>query len=347
MAMRFYGWDVGGAHLKWVCLERNGALRGCGQIATALWQGIDVLEDTLRGFAFPTEACHAATFTGELADIFGNRREGLRILIDAVRACLPQSHGLWLYSSKNGFLPIDAAPEHSADLMSSNWHATAQWVAKRIPDAVLLDVGSTSADLVPILGGEPVPKGMDDQTRLSNGELVYTGIIRTPVMAVAQRVPWRGSWQGMMNELFATMADVYRIRGELGAGNDLHPAADGGAQDLPGSFMRLARMLGVDCGEGDECDLSRLADYLAGCQLRQLERALAQLISSHPERFAESSTIIATGSGAFLAERLARLQGWHSLRLSQIPAPNRRDSGTLDHSAPAYAVADLLREEMI
>ena len=72
------------------------------------------------------------------------------------------------------------------------------------------------------------------------GELVYTGATRTFLMAVAQRVPFRGAWTPVMDEYFASMADVHRILGALPEDADLHATADGRAKTAAAS-VRAAR----------------------------------------------------------------------------------------------------------
>ena len=58
-------------------------------------------------------------------------------------------------------------------------------MARSVPTCVLFDVGTTSADLIPIVNGQVVAQGRTDPERLLSGELVYTGALRTPAEAVA------------------------------------------------------------------------------------------------------------------------------------------------------------------
>ena len=54
------------------------------------------------------------------------------------------------------------------------------------PDALLIDVGSTTADVVPIVAGRVAATGRNDLERLQAGELVYTGVLRTNLAAIAR-----------------------------------------------------------------------------------------------------------------------------------------------------------------
>src|SRR6202012_4997626 len=95
-------------------------------------------------------------------------------------------------------------------------------------DAVLTDIGGTTTDLIPIVGGQVAALATTDAGRLATGELVYHGVVRTPLCGVAQRIEFGGAMLNVMNEWFATTADVYRLTGELDPLHDVQPSADQG-----------------------------------------------------------------------------------------------------------------------
>jgi len=67
---------------------------------------------------------------------------------------------------------------------AANWLALATYAGRLAPrgPAVLLDVGSTTTDVIPLQDGTPVPRGRTDPERLESKELVYTGVRRTPLV---------------------------------------------------------------------------------------------------------------------------------------------------------------------
>ena len=103
-------------------------------------------------------------------------------------------------------------------------------------------MGSTTTDLVAIRGGAVANLGYTDAERLASGELVYTGFTRSFPFAVARGAPVRGRLIPLMNEYFASMADVHRILGVLDEEDDRLPAADGKEKTVEASVARLARM---------------------------------------------------------------------------------------------------------
>ncbi len=47
MLTQYYGWDVGGAHLKFAALAADGTVNDVRQIACPLWQGPEMLQNAL------------------------------------------------------------------------------------------------------------------------------------------------------------------------------------------------------------------------------------------------------------------------------------------------------------
>src|SRR6185503_1671515 len=109
-----------------------------------------------------------------------------------------------------GWFTREKAVEKSEAVASANWHATASLTARARQDALFIDMGSTTTDIIPIAGGKVVARGATDAARMQAGELVYTGATRTFLMAVTGRVPFKGAWVPVMAEYFGSMADAHR-----------------------------------------------------------------------------------------------------------------------------------------
>ncbi len=138
---------------------------------------------------------------------------------------------------------------------------------------------------------------------MAQEELVYTGVVRTPVFALASRAPLDGHWLGVMAEIFATAADVYRLTEELPPEADQYPSADGQDKSIHASARRLARMVGRDVESADLAVWRRLARWFADRQLDSLRCALARAISR--DLLPEAAPIVGAGVGRFLARKLA------------------------------------------
>ena len=334
------GWDLGGAHLKVAVLDTDRRLLWVAQRPTPLWQGLDHLDGALRelGRRFDFDGFeHALTMTGELVDLFKSRVEGVAELTAFVAERLPAG-SLRLYAGPLGFVDVAGARAAHASIASANWYATAAWLASTGRQGILIDIGSTSTDLLPLHTGSVRNRGYSDRERLACEELVYSGIVRTPVMAVVQRVPFAGEWLSLANEHFATMADVYRILGQLPYGADQYPSADGRDHSVRSSMRRLARMVGADLGDADARDWHRLAAFIADFQLNSFATACWRHISHWP---ADDVRLFGAGVGKSLVWRLAqrlRLEFVDADSLFGRPAMGETSAATC---APAVAVAQL------
>lgn len=331
------GLDVGGAHLK-LAQARDGRILAARQIPCRLWEGLDRLgpafEAGLAGLSPPSRI--ALTMTGELADLFADRAAGVAALILAVRERFPEA-SLAVWAGREGFLaPEPAATRSAAAVASANWLATASLAAARAGNGLLVDIGSTTTDILPLVSGCVRFAGYSDAERLARGELVYQGLTRTPVMTMADRAPLAGSWVPLMNEYFATAADVWRLLGRLDEAHDQHPAADSGAKTVEASARRLARMVGADLGRGPE-DWIDLANWLAAAQLRRIEDAMRLVLSR--ERLPASAPVIGAGCGRDLADDIARRLGRPYLDLAEFIQVEPEAAGMAATCAPAVAVA--------
>jgi (4-(4-[2-(gamma-L-glutamylamino)ethyl]phenoxymethyl)furan-2-yl)methanamine synthase len=338
------GWDLGGAHLKAARVDASGAVDRVLQLPCPLWQGMGQLEAALdRALpALGSAPVHAVTMTGEMVDLFADRPEGVVRLLAALRERLLDAT-LRIYAGAAGFLDLERAPAAAARIASANWLATATLIAARAPGALLADIGSTTTDLVPVLGGGVCARGWDDASRLVAGELVYTGVVRTPLMAIAERVPFAGEWVPVMAEHFATTADVHRLTGRLPPDADQHPAADSGPKTESGSARRLARMIGHDSGSAPLAAWRGLAAWLAEAQFRRIEAAGRRLLSRVD--LPEDAPVVAAGVGRFLAPELARRLGRPAVEFASLLPSGGADAARVSDCAPAVAVAWLAQRD--
>ncbi|MGB5733697.1 MAG: hydantoinase/oxoprolinase family protein, partial [Thiohalocapsa sp.] len=296
------GWDIGGAHLKVALADGNGRVHRVETHYTPLWQGLEHLDAALgQALAWLPDALHRVTMTAELVDLFDDRAQGVAALSARLAARLPSGR-LRIYAGPDGFVSPERAAEHADRIASANWQATASLVARRLSHALLVDVGSTTTDIIPIVDADVRARGYSDRERLATQELVYTGVVRTSVMSLTHRVPLAGDWIELAAEHFATMADVYRLTAELPPNADLGDTADGREKTEQASAVRLARMVGDDAGRHEPGVWRGIARYLRECQLTRIGQALARQCSLG---LAEDAPLVGAGVGRFLVQRAA------------------------------------------
>jgi len=332
--MNALGLDIGGANLK-AADSRGRTL--CRPFP--IWKEPDRLAMELQSMLafFPDVTDLAVTMTAELADCFSTKAEGVaRILEQTERAAAGRACRVW--STSGEFLDPAAACAHPMEVAAANWHALATWVGRHhtTSNAVLMDIGTTTTDLIPIRGGRPVTRGRTDVERLLSGELCYSGIRRTPLCAVAPAVPFRGVPCPLAAELFATTLDLYLLCGDLPEAPDDRETANGQPATRQAAWDRIARQL---CGDRDEVPWEAALDiarFLADVQQQQLSGALTRVLKTLD---AECVQVILSGSGAFLARRLA--DATEELAKAERVALNERLSPGIAESACAYALAHL------
>ncbi|ACC75001.1 hydantoinase/oxoprolinase family protein [Paraburkholderia phymatum] len=338
------GWDIGGAHVKAARVE-SGRVCDVMQWVCPLWQGLAHLDAVFDAVAqrWPDhgDAEHAVTMSGEMADIFDDRATGVSALANRLAHRFgPRTS---FYAGCAGWQPYEAVTDRWADVASANWHATAALIAARVPAAVLVDIGSTTTDFIAIREGMLVSRGSDDAQRLRSGELVYQGVVRTPLCALAQRIRFGGELHNVMNELFATTADIYRLTRELDPLHDQHPAADGGEKDRLGSCRRVARMIGRDAREASMADWECFAREWRKAQLAHLSANLAQVLGR--VGLGHDVVLVAAGSGAFLADELAAQFGRDVMPFASLVDADDTAARWAQVCAPAVAVALLRADE--
>jgi (4-(4-[2-(gamma-L-glutamylamino)ethyl]phenoxymethyl)furan-2-yl)methanamine synthase len=345
-ANAYMGWDLGGAHLKVAKVGRDGRLLEVRQIPCPLWQGLHVFDQALGSVVNEIHGdVHAVTMTGELADIFPDRCEGVRRLLERSMAVLGDVP-LIVYAGKAGFVAAADSTRYCYEIASANWHASAHLAARYCDCGILVDIGSTTTDIVEFSRGNVCFRGYTDAERLGSEELVYTGVIRTPVFAVVSRVPFRGEWQSVTAERFATMADVYTLTGELHepALGFLAPreTADGGGSDIKACARRLARMLGRDADAGEADKWRGLARYIAGVQRHGIRQALERMFSRRPAT--QALPLVGAGVGRFIVRDLALQLGHPYIDFSSLlpEAGDYAEGAAL--CAPAVAVAYLIQD---
>jgi len=335
--MAVIGWDIGGAHLKAAWAE-DGRLRDAVQVPCRLWQGLGELDTALTAVLdrLPAGADHVVTMTGELVDLFDDRTQGVRTLIDRIASAVPPGR-LRVYAGRRGLLSPQEARGQVMDVASANWMATAAVVAKRLPAALLVDMGSTTTDIVPVRDGGVVARGVTDHDRMAVEELLYTGLTRTAVMAMERTALVAGERLPMMAEYFATSADLYRVLGRLDEAADQHPAADNGAKTVEASLRRLARMVGHDAGDYDSAVWRAMAGDLVERQLRRIHDAASRVLSAGGPPLPNEAPVIGAGVGRALAREVAARLGRPYLDFCDVVgAPGQ---GWVASCAPAAAMA--------
>jgi probable H4MPT-linked C1 transfer pathway protein len=332
------GWDIGGVNTK-AALVVDGEVRQVVSRAFEIQRAPHRLAALLREIADAVDArapfAHAVTMTAELSQMFRTKREGVAFVLDAVSTAFPDDP-VHVYTVGGPFIAAAEARRAPLRVAAANWSATAHVVAAHHRDALLVDVGSTTTDLIPIVGGGVAAIGLTDPARLASAELVYTGAVRTPVEAIVREVPAPEGCAAVSAEGFAIAGDVHVWRGDLASSDYEAPTPDGRPATPVFAGERLARTICADSDMLDDAAIAAIATAVADAQVAQIAQAIRRIRLRHPSL----ETAVVTGLGTFIGERAARAAGLQVIRLAaQLGTDGAR-------SAPATAVALLLSERL-
>ncbi|MCK9579909.1 MAG: H4MPT-linked C1 transfer pathway protein [Methanoregula sp.] len=271
------GIDVGGANLK-VVDDSGVHIHYC-----PLWEKAPIT-DILLPYADAGCGPAAVVMSGELADCFTGKVQGISFIVTAVRGAFPEAR----------FYGMDADfHDHPVpELAAANWLASADYLHSRHPDAILLDIGSTTTDIIPLNRFDNLI-GLTDLQRLQKGFLLYTGMLRTSVATLIRSVNLDGIPTPVSTEYFAASADAHLVLGHITPDLYSCDTPDRKEKSMQASMRRLARVVCADLEEIGTNGAHQIAE-----QFWDVQR---DLICSQVKKIANSSgamEIIVAGIGA-------------------------------------------------
>lgn len=327
------GWDIGGVNTK-AARVVNGRVDSTRAVPYEIQRDpaalVPLLDRVAHELGAQGSEAHAVTMTAELSQRFRTKREGVGFVLDAVAAAFPEAP-VKVWGADARWRTPDEARREPLAVAAANWAATARFVGRTFPDCVLIDVGSTTTDVSLIAAGAPATVGRTDLERLREGELVYTGALRTPAEAIATTVVVGERSIGVSAEGFAVAGDVHLWRGQLAPADYSTPTPDGRPATRDFAGERLARVVCADREMLDEDALTAIADSLWEAQVTRIREAVDRVLARH----GTLRQAVVTGLGDFLAAEAARRAGLQVTHLSGTLGPAARH-------APAAAVALLL-----
>lgn len=282
-----------------------------------IWKNLSKLPQVLRGLrrklAATTPDAVAATMTAELSDVYKNKQEGVNHILDCLEATFPKA-SLYIVEAGGTLISPSEARRRPLRVAAANWAATGWMMSQLFNNCALIDVGSTTTTIVPIVAGKVAAEGLTDLEKLANGELVYTGVLRTNIAAVVQSIPLRDKKVMVSSELFATTGDVHLLLGNITAEGYNVETADGRGRTKAEAAARIARVLCADTDMLTAKEVMGVAGYVAEQQIAQVAEALQEVLSRRKSRGKETQPIVVTGIGrGFLARRAAERCGCENI----------------------------------
>jgi probable H4MPT-linked C1 transfer pathway protein len=322
MNSKVIGLDIGGANTK--LASSDGKIVELHYLP--LWKNTrlpEVLKEIAQRLK-PEKV--AVVMTGELADCFENKEQGIRFIKEAVDSAFETSNISYINSMGRFQEETDSLRE----LAAANWAASARFIGKEFEDCIFVDVGSTTSDIIPVISGEH-KAGLTDFERLLRSELVYSGILRTNLAALLEKVKLQKGCCRTASELFATTADIYLLLGKIDESLYTCETADGAGRSKIDIMRRIARLVCADLSEIEEKEIYEIAIQVKDKQVSTLTEAIRELAQKNG-----LEKIVSTGIGEFLVKEATERLGFKFISISELWGEE------ISKVFPAYAAARLL-----
>ncbi len=334
--IKFLGIDIGGAHVKYVGLNKNNCVNFVKYSECPLWKGLENLKKEIRFINdfFDKSVVIGITMTAELCDIFKNRHDGGKLI---VKICNNLSQKKFYYTKS---AKVFCENPLISNIISMNWHSIGKLIETKFKNALIVDFVSTTTDFICVKNFKIQNKNFNDFSRLRNHELLYTGLTRTPIIGIQKNFFVKGKEYKVIPEFFATMSDVYRIKNKISTEIDIDETADKRQKTLEQSLIRLSRNIGFDYQKKKIKELEEIASTIKNIQLENIFKNIELNFKNF--NLKRNTNIILSGIGQdilkeFLEKKIRVMQ-----LKSLIEAENEKIKKKSSYHAPALSIAILL-----
>jgi (4-(4-[2-(gamma-L-glutamylamino)ethyl]phenoxymethyl)furan-2-yl)methanamine synthase len=340
------GYDIGGANTKaaYVTLKAGKPLNVQNAVEYfPIWKHpgklVGVLLSLKKKLGIKSIDVVGVTVTAELSDAYQTKREGVNHILDCVKEAFPDV-AICVLTSDVTLVSLDVAKDMPLKVAAANWAATGWVISQKLKSCVVVDVGSTSTSIIPIVNGKVLAHGKTDLEKLVCGELVYTGSLRTNVAAIVNSIPTPKGVATVSSELFALSGDVHLALANITKKQYTCETADGRGKSLTEVYARLSRVVCADTDMLTHQEILKIAQYIYDAQLLQIQNGLSNVYGYTKSLVLGKVPIVVTGLGrTFLAKKAAEKIAVDSIIDLSSLLPEADVFGT-----PAYGVALMAAE---
>ena len=313
------GLDIGGASTKATFLKtQNGKMKELGTSMEyfPIWKSgkeqlPNVLEALKKSLINSTALDGVGvTITAELSDAYLTKKEGINHVLD----CITEVYGdvpLFVLDVEAKMLSVEEARRESLKVASANWAATGWMISQVIKNCIVVDVGSTTTSIIPVINGKVATEGRTDLEKLQNGELVYSGSLRTNIATIINDIPIQGITARVSSELFAQSGDIHLLLDNITENEYTAETCDGRGKTRRETMARLARVVCADIDMLTEQEIVDMAQFVYDRQVEQIAGGLKQVYERIKPLIQEKIMVVVTGLGRnFLARKAAEKIGF-------------------------------------
>jgi probable H4MPT-linked C1 transfer pathway protein len=309
------GLDIGGANTKCAYVQtQRGIIRDVKVVVKyfPVWKNpqnlVQVLQELREAVGGRFDVV-GVTMTAELSDVYRTKREGVEHILGCVRKVF-SNVPIYVLNTNVCLVTLEESLMEPLGVAAANWGATGWLVAQYFENCIIVDVGSTSTSIIPVINGKIAAQGRSDLDKLICGELVYTGSLRTNLATIAQTIPVKNTVATVSSELFALSGDIHLILGNIKSEQYISETADGKGTTHKEALTRLARLICADTEMLTEKELTQIAQHLYEKQIQQITNGLNQVYKHAKKTASTKVPILIAGLGKdFLARSAAEQIG--------------------------------------
>jgi len=309
--MKILALDIGGANTKMAILDDRKLEES--SFYFPFWKRRNNFYNFLKGIVrFPWEFdAVGITMTAELSDAFQTRSEGVQFILNTVGRVF--SNKVLILSINENFLTLEEAFRNPLMIASANWVATSWYLGKKFGTGILVDIGSTTTDIIPVKDGRILIEKRSDLDRLQNNELLYAGVLRTNIATITDSVPVDGIDTRITSELFAITADVYSILGDISEGEYMCETPDSRSKELGDCEARISRIVCSDVETLSKESTHKIAEFIKERQIDKISECIKKISEK-----CKIENVFVCGAGTFLAEEAAKKAGIRKIKKLNI-----------------------------
>ncbi|MBW9221302.1 hypothetical protein KKP91_03790 [Methanothermococcus sp. SCGC AD-155-M21] len=331
------GIDIGGANTKITELKKESYK--IHHIYFPMWKNSKKLAELIKKYNSDDIKKIGVVMTAELADAYKTKREGVEDILNSLRNAFPNKE-IYVFDVDGNFLSIEMAKKEYMKVSASNWTATAYFVMKNISNnTILVDMGSTTTDIIPIKNGK-IMAYKTDLERLMNNQLVYIGALRTPLSFLGNTVEYKNYTTNLSSEYFSITGDINNILDKITDEQYNCDTPDGGPKDKKNCMIRVARVLCSDLEQISEEEIINISSQFYEKLLDNIGYNLDKVSKKH-----NLNNIIITGLGEnILKDVINNCNNKRHNTSYNILSIEDKYGREVSLSTPSFAVAKLLRE---
>ena len=280
-----YGIDIGGASIKITQLKEDGRVVVKSESVPFLRK-----EDMISCLISSVTRYDLVVITQTVCanrKLFSTGKDGTHYVIDVTKN---------IFGEKARYLGLDyhiydsrEAKEQYLKVACRNWVATCYLASSLFEDGLVVDCGTNSTDIVPVINKYPVTLEDNDRgyTRFKTGELVWSGLLFTPIPSLASVIVLDGEAFPVKPAIRTRSYHVYTVLGLISPETiaAYEPWQPRKAFSFESSAERMLDLIAADRELLSVNDAKKIAAFLAEKQVEKTEKAIGKVLSTVKRKY--------------------------------------------------------------